>query len=52
MTKIEDSELRRKPIAELESGPSVDASQIGVAVWAAVHRLGVRRMGSPRSKSC
>jgi hypothetical protein len=30
--KIEDSELRRKPIAELDWRPSVDASQIGVAV--------------------
>ena len=31
MTKIEDSELRRKPIAELDWWPSVDASQIGAA---------------------
>jgi hypothetical protein len=31
MTKIEDSELRWKPIAELDWRPSVDASQIGVA---------------------
>jgi osmotically-inducible protein OsmY len=32
MTKIEDSDLRRKVIAELDWEPSVDASQIGVAV--------------------
>ena len=32
MTKIEDSELRRKVIEELDWEPSVDASQIGVAV--------------------
>jgi len=32
MTKIEDSDLRRKVIEELDWEPSVDASQIGVAV--------------------
>jgi osmotically-inducible protein OsmY len=32
MTKIEDSDLRSKVIAELDWEPSVDASQIGVAV--------------------
>jgi osmotically-inducible protein OsmY len=32
MNKIEDSDLRRKVIAELDWEPSVDASQIGVAV--------------------
>jgi hypothetical protein len=42
MTKIEDIELRRKPIAELDWWPSVDASQIGLQ----------RRMRRPRSKSC
>ena len=32
MTKIEDSDLRRKVIEELDCEPSVDAAQIGVAV--------------------
>lgn len=32
MTKIEDSDLRRRVIAELDREPSIDASQIGVAV--------------------
>jgi osmotically-inducible protein OsmY len=32
MTKIDDSEIRRKLIAELDWDPSIDASAIGVAV--------------------
>ncbi len=32
MTKIEDSEIRRKVIAELDWNPSIDASGVGVAV--------------------
>ena len=32
MTKIDDSEIRRKVLAELDWDPSIDASAVGVAV--------------------
>ena len=39
MTKIDDSEIRRKVIAELDWDPSIDASGVGVAVKGGVVTL-------------
>src|ERR1700687_5410098 len=51
MTKIEDSDLRRKVIAELDWEPSVDASQIGVAVKDGIATLTGSVLSYPERKN-